>query len=385
MISNGLRRHERDVQELLTTIFQKRVNAWPSQADSEFEKSFLNISSAHGVQPLLHYYLNQTSDWQTWPDHIRETITGETQFQGVQQLLRKLELENVLETLYQKGVEAILMKGMPLSYSIYPYPHLRPFLDIDLFIKQADVLIIKDIMLALGYEIPNAVTGDFISHQFTVIKKDEYKIRYAYDFHWMISNPALFSSMLSFDEAYENAIHVPELGKHARTLNLAHALLLACVHRVAHHHNDEYLIWLYDIHLLVEKMKAEEVKAFILLAKNKRVASICSEGIRLAQERFNTMLANNILRELAIKDGLPEPSAAYLGSIRQQPIDYFVLNWKALPNLTSKLKLLREYLFPDANYMFKKYSPSSYLLLPVFYAYRAFSGLLKFFGIVNRK
>ena len=48
-----------------------------------------------------------------------------------------------------------------------------------------------------------------------------------------------------------------------RGLSPVHALLVACIHRVAHHRGTERLIWLLDIHLLASRLEEREWTALV--------------------------------------------------------------------------------------------------------------------------
>jgi len=365
------------LNDLLSNTLQGKPAPWLDNS-VEFEDLFLETSFNHDVQPLLYHFLNKTPEWLTWPERVREAIIQETQFQSVQTLLKKAELERLLEALDQKNIPAILMKGMPLSYQIYPRPHLRPSLDIDLFIQKKDLGAVKEIMTKFDYTPVNSVEGDFVSHQHTFVKEDGHGIKHAYDFHWRISNPAVFSDSLTFAEADQNASGVPGLGKHARSLCLEHALLLACIHRVAHHRHNERLIWLYDIRLLVKKMSAEQIRSFLRFANAKRVRSVCYQGLSLSRQWFGTSLPEAELHAFENQNGEAEPSAVYLRSEKGGIRRNFMLNWKTLPSLKDKTRFLLETVFPSPDYMLKKYSTRSRVLLPILYARRGCAGLLKF-------
>ena len=55
------------------------------------------------------------------------------------------------------------------------------------------------------------------------------------DLHWRIANPQRVRPVLAYEELAAAAEPVPALAPRARGLRRVHALLLACVHRVAHH------------------------------------------------------------------------------------------------------------------------------------------------------
>ena len=103
------------VNDLLSKALRGEPVFWPTTQDEAFENSFLDMSSAHEAQSLLHHSLSKTASWETWPERVRETVTREVLFQGVQKLLRKKELARVLKALHQKEISVFLMKGTSSS------------------------------------------------------------------------------------------------------------------------------------------------------------------------------------------------------------------------------------------------------------------------------
>src|SRR5262249_50849568 len=158
------------------------------------------------------------------------------------------ELRANLERLAQVNVHPILLKGVGVAYRCYPLPYLRPHLDTDLLVHKSDTAAIRKVMEAAGYRRPVAIEGDRIQHQFYYDRAWPEGVFHAYDFHWRVANPEIFADLIPIEAAEQCAVQVAALGSGARTLGDAHALLLACVHRVAHHRDAANLLWLYDIH-----------------------------------------------------------------------------------------------------------------------------------------
>ena len=52
--------------------------------------------------------------------------------------------------------------------------------------------------------------------------------------HWKLNNAQFFAKTFTFDELSADAIEIPSLISCARGLGYTHALLLACMHRLAH-------------------------------------------------------------------------------------------------------------------------------------------------------
>ena len=75
-----------------------------------------------------------------------------------------------------------------------------------------------------------------------------------------------FSRLLPWESLAANARPIPALDAKVDGLAPPHALLMACVHRVAHHFNPPTLIWLYDVHLLGSSMSDDDATRFVALA-----------------------------------------------------------------------------------------------------------------------
>ena len=171
------------------------------------------------------------------------------------------------------------------------------------------------------------------------------------DLHWRVSNCQMFAEALSYDELAHSSVAVPPLG--GRALGPVHALLLACMHRVVHvtapyfvddavHYGDR-LIWLYDIHLLVSQMPPQELTQFARLALEKRLSTICLDGLKESQRCFATPLPEDIIEVLS-KGGAPEPSARFLDPGR---LHHLVTDIRSLSNWRDRLHLAKEHLFPQ--------------------------------------
>jgi len=365
--------------QLLSAIIRGETPSWSPSGRPDFQADFLEACLTHGVAPLITKQLRRTSAWEEWPPGIRAGLESLAMRQASLELLREKELVSALEALVQRGVQPLILKGAALAYTHYPFLGLRPCNDTDLLIDPKDISLTEQVLAELGFQRLNMVSGKFIMHQCIYVKDDEHGVRHVYDVHWKISNPQLFSDISSYDELARYAITVPGLGKNARALNPAHALLLACLHRVAHHQSSDCLIWLYDIHLLVSLMRPEEHKAFARLAIDKRVRAVCSNGLKLARHRFSTALPVDLMEALDADEN-PMSKEATAGFLKpyQRRTDVLLSDLRALSRWRDKLQLLREHVFPPADFILKHYSIANRALLPGLYAHRALRGAWKF-------
>ncbi|WP_089717476.1 nucleotidyltransferase family protein [Candidatus Entotheonella palauensis] len=339
---------------------------------------FLTACTTHGVAPLLYRQLHQHQAWSVWPTALQTALAHQVHLHAAIDALREQELRAVLDGLAQHGVQPLLMKGTPLAYTHYPAPDLRPRSDTDMLIAKQDCETAHLAMLDLGYTPSNAVSGELIMHQRLYTKTDVHGVNHVYDLHWKISNPVCFADLLTFDELASASVPIPALGACARTLQPVHALLLACIHRVAHHHNSRCLIWLYDIHLLVTRLTPDMQTAFLQLAQNKHVCAVCHDGLQLAQDAFHTPMPAALLEVLhaAASGGSTEATAHFLHPDQRQ-WRVLISDWRALPRWRDQLRFLKEHLMPPANYVQRRYGTRHRALLPLLYLHRALRGLLR--------
>ena len=328
------------------------ASAWPEALREDEVEALI----AHGVAPLLY----------------RATRSNALRAEGIRaavlEPLRAADLQAVLAALAARGVDALLLKGTALAYDVYASPDLRPRGDTDLLISRDDLESARAALAELG-----------LREQIT--SGDEHAVRQifftranglAYDVHWSATNMPLFESLLRYDDLRRRAIALPRLGPHARALSHADALLLACIHRVAHHHDSDRLIWLADIALLRARMTEEEHRAFQEVAAQGKVTAICRRSIELAEEWWGE--GGHPLPPLP---GEEEPSAVML----DREISHggvLLANLKAL-SWRQRAERLWQLAFPPAEFMRASFGSRSNAALPWLYVYRGVRGIGRLF------
>jgi hypothetical protein len=357
--------------------------SWSEANASEVEARFRDCAIHHGVGPLFSRQLARLLP------HDRngtdaQRVAQELKHEVAIELLRKRELLRMLSALSESGVTALLLKGTALAYSIYPTPALRPRADTDLLIRTADQELTARTLLKLGYEKPNVSSGEFVTYQCGYVRRDPSGMTHLLDVHWRVNNTQMFSRALEYEELRSRSVPVAALGEHALALAPADALLLACMHRVHHMHLPFYadgapgsggdrLIWLYDIHLLIDSMSFRELIEFARLVEKKAMRAICRDGLLQARHCFGTRIPEEVLLALARK-GPTEPSEAHL---RANGIRRLLIELRSLPCLRDRMRLLGEHLFPPPDYMLEKYAVTNRAWLPMLYLQRGIHGAWK--------
>ena len=169
---------------------------------------------------------------------------------------------------------------------------------------------------------------------------------------------------------------IPALGPHAHGLDSVHALLMACMHRVAHlpAGTGDRLIWLYDIHWLAQRLTEEQWQQWMTLAEERGVCGPCLDSLRAAQLVFETILPDEILHRL--KAGA-EREGWFNSRLARKRWHLEWLNFRALSSTGARLCWLGQYLFPDAGYIRRKYGLRHSLWVPWFYGVRILQGVAK--------
>jgi putative nucleotidyltransferase-like protein len=374
----GLTSGSFSLERVIAAILRGEPVGWPRDAGQPEEARFLQTAARHGVGPLLAHHLHCSGVLRDWPEPVSKWLRQAAREEVLADQVRRPELLHLLSTMATVNVRPLIMKGAAVADLYYPSPFLRPRCDVDLLIRKKDVARVIALMGDCGYRRASLIPGDLVMPQCPFFKADRSGFPHTYDLHWQIANPQPFAGVLLFDELAGRSIELPALGEHARTLAHIDALLLACIHRVAHHADSPRLLWLYDIHLMASCMDRQTFQGFAALAAEKQVAAVCAGGLALAQTWFHTELPMDLMEALRACAST-EPSARYIGG-RMRPLDVLLSDLRLLRGWRSRWQLIREHLFPPARYMLERYAVSNPLLLPALYTHRLVRGAAKWFG-----
>jgi hypothetical protein len=362
-----------DSEQLIVRALRGELPPWDDEP-SPLDYAIPAAASDHGVSALL----SMTSAVHCWPDAVRAELRHACRCEAAMEALRRETLIELLAEFTRAGVRALLLKGAQIAYTHYTKPWLRPRLDTDVLVTPEERTRADAVLCGLGYRPGNHFSGALVTHQFRYDRTTGHGITDVVDLHWRIANPHLFAGTFTFEELAAEATSIPALGPTARGLSDAHALVLACIHRVAHHDNSDRLIWLYDIHLLASGMSAATRETVADLANAKGLRAVCLSGIERAQARFATPLPDAWIAQLRPDAPATEASAAFLQSGRSK-LDTLFSDLRMLDGWSSKLKLIGEHLFPPPAYIRQAYGLSSSFLVPFGYLHRIAFGIGKWF------
>ena len=329
------------------------------------------VAEHHGVGALLW-----EATAEAMPD-VHAALEATVRAAIAREVFVQRELRAVTAALAAEGLPALLLKGTALAYSAYPQPWLRPRTDTDLLVRHEDVTAVSRVLgTILGYERTNAVTsGTLVSHQWVFERSDAHGVHHVLDVHWKIVNPHMLADALTFDDLWAARVSVPPLGIDARAPVPAAALALACIHRIAHHHGHDRLVWLYDIHLLASSFDASGWEMFADLASDRGVAAICLDGLQATREAFGTEVPAALTGRLQ-SAAAREPSRRFvMNGFNRRGV--LLSDLAVLPAWSDRLRLLREHAFPPAAFIRRRYGVTSPVWLPALYLHRLVTGAYK--------
>ena len=289
--------------------------------------------------------------------------------------VRVRELATVLRACDDAGAMPVVLKGAALAHTHYAASWHRPRADADLLIAPESRERVFALLNRLGYVRCALISGELVMYQAAFERIDRLGIEHVLDIHWRIANPQVVSLVLSHDELLERSVTVRIEDYPMRVPSAVDSLLLACVHRVAHHPDLEKPFWIEDIHLLASRLRPVEWQTFVARAADRSIRAICCQGLLRAQERFRTRIPADVLTTLSEKHG--EPSAIFVRK-GLRPVDRLASDLRSLGTLAAA-RLVREHLFPPAEFMRAKYGVTRRALLPVYYIARVLSGIPKWF------
>lgn len=350
----------------------------PGQLHESQWRQIEQTADIHGVVPLLLHCLSRRSDWKAFPAGFRNALT-QPNYQFVAWDMRwQVDLGQLLDRFEQAEIPYLLIKGAGLAFTHYEHSYLRVRCDTDILFPDKSVFEQAwSLLESMGFTRSNTLSGEFVGYQYCCYRPHELGFSQVLDCHVRINDYQFYADAFTFDELYAQSVSIPQLAESARTPGVVHALLTACLHRVATipHSNADRLIWLYDMYLLADSFNDDHWAEFLHLARAKQLCGTCVHSLDAARVYFPISAPAGVmsqLRELAEK----EP---FKPGHEMKRWRYYFHVFSSTPGVGKKAKLLKEHFFPPAEYLLEKYQTSNRLLLPILYVRRVFGGLGKYF------
>ncbi len=195
----------------------------------------------------------------------------------------------IIDSLARAGVPTLVFKGTALAHSHYARPELRERDDTDLAIFRGHLPTANDVLQRLGFHALAANEGSLIMRQRLYRRRDTDGLLHNIDLHWALSNSSR-TARLDIRTLLARSDPLLALGTHARMPTVVDALLIACAHLDAHHVDNVRLCWLYDVHLVIERMSLAMRTSATNAAVKYNLENACAWVLTEVQHAFDSSL-----------------------------------------------------------------------------------------------
>jgi hypothetical protein len=336
----------------------------------EWAAEWLLHATAGRVAVLLADRVATDSSRAAWPPEIAAHLSKLLGAAVLANAVRDAECARVFAALHLAGVHAIVFKGAALAHTIYRRPYLRQRVDTDILVAKPDLPSVDGTFAALGYSRPIETSGTLITQQSHFERTDACGIFHAWDVHWKVVNVHAVADSLTYADISRDGVAVPALGPVVAPSPPA-SLLLACLHRVAHHGDALDLCWLMDLHLLSGHLSSDDWRTFIELARARGIWTACAQSLARTREVFDTAVPSFVADAL---EDRPDDATRRLLDPALRQIDVVRADLAALPTWMARCQMLREHVFPPATFMVARYGVRRRATLPWWYVRRICAG-----------
>jgi hypothetical protein len=280
----------------------------------------IDRSYQQGVMPLLYRNLEKHGSGLVPVDvlqTLRQMFFNNSQYS----LLLTRELIQTFKLLHEHNIAAVPYKGPVLAAAVYGDVSLREYGDIDIVVRQEDILKAERLLLAQGYvhkdQMSEADKAAFLQskheHNFTFIHRVS---DIMLELHWRIT-PRV-TSLIEPKHFWQNLQSETLAGAPYLNLSLADWLPILCVH--GSRHRWERLTWLCDIAEIM-RHQAIDWDAVIQRSQVLSCRRMLFLGVLLSHYILDAPLPDRVLQEMtADADVLKLVSTSYQQLLCEMPV-----------------------------------------------------------------
>lgn len=265
------------------------------------------LARRHAVVPLVYRAL-QTYARGAAPEPVRKALFEKYRANATRNVLLAGELLRVSNLFESEGVRALAYKGPALAVAAYGDLSLRRFVDLDVIVRERDLVRASELLRASGYA-PQGLTPE----QESALARTQHAVAYARDggrlvveLHRDVSSKD-FADVTLDEGAWARASRVPILNGSVAAPSAEDLLLALCVHGTKHLW--ERLAWVCDVAGLVNSNTELDWPSVFERASSARVERMLLLGLTLARGLAGAELPEEVWQKVT-----EDESAARLAS-----------------------------------------------------------------------
>lgn len=269
-------------------------------AANEFDcERFLELAWRHGLGPIVFRRLNALGR-EVLPRAAFIDLWARYERNAVRNKVQTTALLDVLELFESNAIEALPFKGPALAAAVYRDVALREFVDLDILVRQRDVLPAKRLLEKRGY-----VSGDHLTTAAERAMLDSFLYRHLVmveprtgvmlELHW--KTDADFPVEAADEDSWWSGLPREHLeGVQIRSFEPEALLLVLCIHGSKHAWSR--LIWLLDVAELIRQRAALDWDWIFNKADSLQCRRRLDIGLYLAATLLDAPLPERVRRRL---------------------------------------------------------------------------------------
>ena len=316
----------------------------------------------HGLFVLLHENAGLLT---AWPNRMVDAIAEEARITGLWESTHAAALTRLLKALEAADIEAVLMKGTALAYSLHTEPATRRRGDSDLIIRPRDCERARSVLKDGGWYRNDDPHGLVFQESWLIDAAGQFV--HALDLHWEPSDRPVLQRVLRLEDFFARKEPLPRLCEQAyrpdHALTLIHETLNQKWH-ITHGYWTEQgrvkgarrLIWSVDFDLLARGLDNHGWERLVALCEERGVGPLVAEVLRGAASDLDTPLPENVLAALEAQTADADLAQYFAGS---DSLSEFWLDLRTATSWRDRLRMMRERSFPPRAHLMTKYPDHS--------------------------
>jgi hypothetical protein len=250
---------------------------------------FLELAEKHSVLGLAASRFLDCGEGAVPPEILRE-LRERYRAQTLFTLLLTAEMFRLFDRFTASGVEVLVTKGPVLSARCYGDPGLRQYGDLDLIVRDKDILRSTELMMSLGYEprVPltaiqaKKIPGEYVFRQSSAKLLVEFHTELTFRYH---------PRPLPVEKLFKRQVRVKIDAHDVRALSPEDELILISIHGAKHFW--EQLSYIADVGAFVSNQRLDwaRVRSSAEEVGGERMLNV---GLRLAADVLGAPLPENV-------------------------------------------------------------------------------------------
>ena len=344
----------REIDHFLAACLRGEKPAFPPGWDAGLGDQIARRILFHGVALAL---CNDGPLPQDWPASLRDRVMHEARLQVMWEETHRAVIARVLDGLAAAGVQARVLKGTALAYSLYDQPAIRRRGDTDIMIRRQDLDQVRVVLRGSGLHPADTPYGQLT--QETWHHDSGQGTRHVIDLHWQANECVALQQALPVAAHFDRPVALPRLAAGAAMPPLVLTFLHLAINRSWHGlhgysverelvTDGDRLIWAMDLALLLRHFSPEDWQDLPALARRCGLGGLVADALGFARDALAAPVPGGLVEELSREPG-DTPAMRYLGMTSRRA--RLGMDLSAMPGLVGRIAMLAQLGFPPASHI----------------------------------